>query len=349
MDKYLAYFDLLGTKNLAGNERDYFKKISALQKIIINNAVFLKTNDNKSNIAFFSDSCYIESYNLTEIITFLDRVRNELLSRSLYFNCALIKIETDYTDSFEYFTEITHIEDANKEDANKISGIAFYDHNVAKAYIAQDNFKGIGIYLDSSIIQDMQNDEFLQKKYFKNIFISKYDDYNTITFFYDVPCLAPTVEGSWTKSVIKSYYTASCDNEKYGRYYISLLSNMLYNSDCRNIEWNNATGQFENAPQLISALWQIFMDKKRYSILTCIDILVFVFLDKLFSESILSNDQMFNIVSRLLETDAIGNKYKTAMDNVPINAFALDVKNKERFKELCRKYIIISTISSEDT
>lgn len=332
--KYVAFFDLLGTQNISVNEQAYYENISSLQKSIIEMSSLLTYEGNKSNIGFFSDSCYIESNNVNNLILFLVNLRNDLITKDMFFNATII--ETDLKDnkkSFEYYT--------NTKEENKVSGIMFYDPSIARAYVEQIRYKGIGINLcfDNKGSKVIQDDKI---KMTKNLYMETHDDiYKTKTYI-DI-CIYPSsnLEEFWLSKIFEDYCLACCDNSRYGKYYISLLENILYSSDASNIRWNHNEQKFESAPLIFNMLFDIVTKKSKHEMLTGIDILAFSLIDRIYSSN-LDKSVVFEITDRFLENEAIGKNYLTNLEKIPSNAFLSENarNNIENFKKHCRTNIV---------
>lgn len=336
--KYVAFFDLLGTKNLSVDEEAYYDNIQFLQKRIIDFSTLLKHDNNVSNIGFFSDSCYVESYNINLLIDFLVNLRDDLITQNMFFNAAIVESDKNHnSDSFMYYTN----NNDNSKLNNKVSGIMFYDTSVAKAYIEQNRFKGIGI----SFRFNTNNADLLQKNklnLIKSTYMENHKDiYKTNT--YNDFRISPTkdLEEPWISKIIESYYLACCDNSRYGKYYISLLENILYSSDNANLHWNQELNKFDYGPLIYNILLDIVTDRSKYEMLTGIDILAFSLVDRIYSSN-LDKSVIHAITDIFLEGDSIGKNYLSRLEEVPENAFlsfsARD--NIEHFKNHCRTYIV---------
>lgn len=335
---YLAFFDLLGTQNFSGSATDYYKNIIELQKRIVDNHAYLNQNDNIYKIAFFSDSCYVESKNLVELIKYLEALRDDLSTLSLFFNAAVIKIDNKSNDykSFDY-TNATYNDNCN------VSGIMFYDNSVAKAYVEQNRFKGIGIHLSKEVIDDFRSNKELKGKLTKSIYLSDHKKYDSLTLYYDVVCSFPddVLREHWFMTIVKAYFFACCDNPRYGKYYISLLTNIINNSSV-DIEWDNRTSKFVNSDAIYNIMLSIFTSKDKYSLLTGIDIIAVVFINKILSSN-LPPHHIVEIIHILL--NEVAKKYLTNLDSVPWIAFLEKNNNEEQFKKYCREYIVLEKIN----
>lgn len=340
---YLAFLDILGTKNFSANAKRYYDNIVRLQERIKDCHALLAQNSNRYKIAFFSDSCYIESKNLEELIDYLSTLRDVLSTRSLFFNAAIIRVddENQKYKSFEYYNE--NKSNSKTQSQGIVSGIMFSHHSIARAYIEQNRFKGIGIYLSEDVWKDAKEDSRLKSRVVESIYLEDYTKYDSLTRYYDIACFlySDTQQACWVTTIVKAYLFACCDNPRYGRYYISLISNII-NSASGAIEWNDTDSKFINSHPIYNLLYSIFISKEKYALLTGIDILAIVFINKILSSDLNLND-VEEIINRLLE--GVLNKYLTNLDSIPWIAFFGNKENEETFKNQCKTFVFDSKIN----
>ena len=87
---YIAYLDVLGTKNSSENEDfdEYIKLIICFQNSLVRSSYLL---DDKGKIYFFSDCAYIESQSINSLISMLGSIRQNLFDDDIFIRGALIK------------------------------------------------------------------------------------------------------------------------------------------------------------------------------------------------------------------------------------------------------------------
>lgn len=338
--KYLAFFDLLGTQNFSVNAKDYFDKIRKLQERIQDNCAYLSANGNTFNVAFFSDSCYVESEGLYELLQYIKMLRNDLSSIALFFNAAVIKADVDYNRkiSFKNISE-TYFENGT------IHGTMFYDNSVAKAYIAHNRFKGIGVFLSQEVYKDAKKERKIKDELVKSIFLADHQKYESLTIYDDVAftSISNKMQDRWIAEILKAYFLACSDNERYGKYYVSLLTNII-NCASNDIEWDGTKKKFKNSDAIYNTMLSIFIDKNKHSFLTGIDVLAIVFINKILSSSLMTQ-QKVDIIHSLFDSECIANKYLTNLDSVPWLAFFGNKNNEEMFKKYCHEYIVNKKIN----
>lgn len=334
--KYVAFFDLLGTQNISVDEQAYYENINSLQESIIELSSLLEYDNNISNVGFFSDSCYAESYSIDNLILFLVNLRDDLISKDLFFNATIVEADVDINKkSFEYYTN-------SKKEKNKISGIMFYDPSIAKAYVEQIRYKGIGINLCFSD-KEKKVRQNSTTKLINILYMENHDDIYKTKNYTDISIYpAKHLEEFWLSRIIEDYCLACCDNSRYGKYYISLLENILYSSDISSIRWNHDNQEFESAPMIFNIIFDIITTKSKYEMLTGIDILAFSFIDRIYDATNLEKSEIYEITDRFLDNESIGKKYLTNLEKIPVNAFlSNNAQNHiESFKKRCRTNIV---------
>lgn len=334
---YLAYLDLLGTKNFSMKAKTYYDNIIQFKDRIIDNHILLASNDNAYKIAFFSDSCYIESKNLFELLKYLEALRDDLSTMSLFFNAAVVKVNKKMAEykSFSYTS--------SEKNNGSISGITFSDNSIATAYLEQNRFKGIGIHLSNDVYNDAKSVTQINAIMTDSIYLSDHTKYDSLTVYHDVICKpsSEVLPMLWMDGIIESYFYASCDNPRYGKYYISLLTNIINNAS-NDVGWNRARQEFISPNPIYNAMYSIFIDEKKYDLLTGIDILAFIFINKLFSSNLLEY-QTKRITHKLF--DNVLKKYLDNFDSVPWNVFLDNGDNKEKFRRYFREYITSTRIN----
>ena len=127
---YIAYLDLLGTKDFCNEKGIYKTNIDKFYK-----AVDLCSHiiGDKGRIGLFSDCMYIECFNLEWMLDFLTELRRLLIADNLFFNAALA--------AGELGPVTTH------KKTPHIDAVKFSDERITDIYCKQTLYRGIGIWL----------------------------------------------------------------------------------------------------------------------------------------------------------------------------------------------------------
>ena len=338
-DKYMAYFDLLGTKNVASSEDYYFESINIFRKRLIDNITYLQMDKNLYNVSFFSDCCYVESKKLSYLLLYLENLRNDLIAKHLFFNAAVIKAE--YTDCFSSF-ESTERGGNDK----RIVGTLFRDSIISDVYNAQSRFKGIGVWIEPRIIQeDILVDEKLRGIITDSFYMDEITQSMHISKYYDIRMNLHNspIEKDCLNSIIKSYFFACCETPRAGRYYSSLMITII-NSDDSDIHWNIKQKCFENTSYVIELVYKILRDPLQYKILTGFVYVAFAFINKIYNSK-LDNVAKADITNMFLEEGSIGNSFLTDLNHIPIDVLKSDkTDNVNLFKDYCRRFILSNKV-----
>lgn len=256
--KYNCYLDLLGIKELAKySSEKYFAAIDKFSKTIFKASHTFTQNGNSQNskVYFFSDCAFLESDSLKSILDYLMSLRYELTKNSpAYFYIAAVS-----THSLEAFTitgeQLTSYNQNNVQLSEEyktlleghesfLVGTVFNSRNISKVYILQNNFKGIGIYIDSDAIKSWEiflkatkpktfenEKKAFHNKYISDSFYFPIANSNIAYRFYDIKLTKEERSESNFNEIISRYHNANTKNSKYGRYYLSILINWIQNTD----------------------------------------------------------------------------------------------------------------------
>lgn len=340
LKKYMTFFDLLGTKNFSMDRDNYFDNINVFRKRIIDNVSYLSDNQNLYNVSFFSDCCYVESEDLNCLFDYLMNLRDDLLSKGLFFNAAVIKVE--YEGEFTSF-EITKLQ---KGDNRSVAGTLFNSNFISKVYDAQNKFKGIGIWISPDIIEESRSIDSFRKRIINSFYVEDTKFPSSVQRYFDIKIniTGTNIEKQYLNTIIKAYYFACCENPRAGRYYVSLLINAI-NSDNSNIFWSINEKRFEKTSYIYNLIFDILRDKEQYELLTGFEFIAFAFINKIFNSN-LSNSEINIVVKEFLSPKSIAHKYITDLDHIPVELLRnTKDDNVLLFKEYCRQYILSDKVS----
>lgn len=288
---YIAYLDVLGTKNSSENEDfdEYIKLIICFQNSLVRSSYLL---DDKGKIYFFSDCAYIESQSINSLISMLGSIRQNLFDDDIFIRGALIKgklgaLNGDDLDdcekrykgdkelsekmrvSLKYFRSL--------QNNTKIKGTLFFCKDVAKVYAYESQLKGAAFYVDSNIKKETQ--EVVKSGYISNI--SK----NTYCNFYDIKYDALSVSSSFIEKVFRHYALSNTSDIKYGRYYLTILISCVNSLNFSNIKYDEDKHKFIDAPDLFYSILNL---KKTHKIIynnaKGLEYLYFSLIDKFYTD-----------------------------------------------------------------
>lgn len=265
MKNYIAYLDVLGTKNSSENENfnEYIKLITCFQNALVLSADLLEKD---ARIYFFSDCAYIESTKINSIIETLSSIRLSLFDDDIFVRGALVEGElgalnsedikkciSRYSKNEEFMRKMkTPINFFTKsKSASKIKGTLFFSKDVAKAYYHESTLKGAAIFVDYDLKKEFKDTTSVA--IVKSGYISDVQK-NTYKSFYDIKYDSELITSSFIEKVLKHYTLSNTANVKYGRYYLTLLISCVNSVDYSNTKYDSKIKKFTNAPEIFSQI-----------------------------------------------------------------------------------------------
>ena len=331
---YISYFDLLGTRGFCEEPNIYYDNIVKFYEIVQQVSCLLKDDQESGGVAIFSDCAYAQSSSLNRLLSFVVGVRDRLMAQGLFFNAAIKKGNLG----------ISSIESSNK--SRPAIGVIFKDSQIASLYILQSQFKGIGIFIDRELIDEVnQNTDFKTSKCF---FLEEtFELGNKIILpkvYYDVKLR----NNSYTKEIehtldilYRNFYSAYIKSPHFGMYYVSILCNFLRSSD--NIfEWDYKKKTFSIQPLEFKSIWTMLKNNS-ITDLPGIEYLALIMVDVVYSSNI-STDIMVlkNFTQDLLQIESVERKFIHSLNNLPRDLFSEG--NRERFIRYCQDYLSSSFV-----
>ncbi|WP_321480582.1 hypothetical protein [uncultured Bacteroides sp.] len=230
MNSYVAYIDLLGIKDMAKYSVEaYYNAIESFTcELDTCTSVFEKKEYKNSFVYYFSDCAFIQCENFDALFTYMINLRYRLIQKNspLMFTAA---IEVNISDK--------NTDQALKKQNNSkyINGISFANKNICSVYVLQNNFKGIGIFIDDQVLIEWEKTLRAKDKFLvfdKEQYISKSFFFPTIysqnpVCYYDLKLTKPELETVYFENVLRRYHSADFKNKKYGRFYLSYLANWI--------------------------------------------------------------------------------------------------------------------------
>lgn len=203
--KCIAFLDLLGIKSIASFSNDlYFKHIQSFQRSV--DECRFVFGDCGYKIRVFSDCAYIESDRVPPLLKYLQILRKNLFLQEIFFNAAV----TSGTLGCSIHED------------EKIMCSLFESPDTVKVFSKQSAFSGIGIYVDSSLINH-------KNKYMKNNLVKSsyclYDKdeyiYSSFERYYDVRYEKNTIP--LVRYILMNFTKTITVNKKAARYYLSAI------------------------------------------------------------------------------------------------------------------------------
>jgi len=324
---YISYFDLLGTRGFCDNPHTYYENISAFKKAIKETAWLLK---DYGKVGVFSDSAYAESSDLKYLLDFLVELRDRLISENLFFNAVVKKGKLG-------------VEPMDSKDGNVAFGVAFTQSDIAELYIAQTNFKGIGIFIDKSIQDEVSSTGYRLNDCIYVRHNSDHTGYSPVKYK-DISFNASIHEKKsierLLKTVIRNMYSSYMKSPRFGVYYISILSNLI-RSYTDTFDWDLSKRCFTSVPLAFDLINRMIRDHfSDLSDLHGIEYLAFILLDVIYNSDNLHEAQKNDITLTFTKYDCIKSKYAHSLNQIPSELFSFNsdsqASNRELFITYCQ-------------
>lgn len=318
---YIAFLDLLGTKDFSGDPEVYTDSISRFYSEAKRSSYYLK---DYGNIGIFSDCLYAESRTLKELLDYLVILRKKLLVHNLFFNAAVTT------------GEIGIINQASSENAN-FWGVAFENSEIAKVYMLQNKFKGIGLWIDPDLYGEMpEKYQLVKSVYLPDVDRKELISYRDIAFElthrkYD------NFESGIINIALKQCLLSYTKSKRYGRYYLSLLTTLI-NSSKGEIEWDRKNQRFKKCPPVFSVIMELAEAKgEGYPEIQGLFILCLFVVEKAFqSDTVLDLDRKM-IVKKFMSYRCLSEPYAYSISELP-NVF--DGSFREKFIQIYQNDIV---------
>jgi len=321
-NNYIAYLDLLGTKNSRGDYKAYYENMLKFTDTLRTFGICLKKEAN-GKLVMFNDGAFVESSDLSVIISFLADVRDHLIVDGLFFKAALTKGKLD-------------VDPLNGRD-DVISGIICRSPDASAVYSMQESFKGIGIWIDPEVANDketVKNYNDLKDKLVKSVYIEsdeKSDNYKTIKYT-DVKIRTEydgynSFSKELARTVLEACLKAYTQSPKFGRYYLSLLATIIKSSSksaLSELKWNrakiddkNPNGlSFDNCPYIFNLILKMVCSDD-FNYISALDVLCFLIMESAFEQrNSISPDDKRSIVYAFSQYGCI-QKYNKNIDAIP--------------------------------
>lgn len=333
---YIAYLDLLGTKGFCEDEEIYYKNINRFSVAVESLSPIIGT---AGKIGIFSDCVYIECSQIDRILRFLTELRIMLIGDDLFFNAALTSGKLG----------VESINASSKKDGDSLKnsnifGVRFTNKEIAGIYCKQTSFRGVGIWIEPKILDNIKDTNF---KVVKSIYFSKekrngetvYEpkEYYDISLFRELDCNDSFDEKrkeDILSIIIKVLYTSHCKSRNYSAYYVSLLVNIIRSCSIDAIRWNRTNKAFVNGGIVFNIVYKFLRESDEYlDNLVGLDSMVFALLNEIYiCDSITAYDKSDITDFFMKEFDCLS-RYKYCLDTVPQEPFTN--QNRKTFINFC--------------
>ncbi len=199
---FISFIDLVGITSQAELlSDDYKKSIFCFEKALKK----CKERYEQICIGVFSDSAYIQSESINDLVNALTELRSDLFDVRVFFTASL--------------TVGTLGQCIHKE--KRFSGMTLGNPEAVKAYILQNQLKGIGINVDSTIAKE-HNSFVVDSFYKKNPLLEEYESFKDLRYQYNVGTLYTFLECS-----VFEYIKIGLLDNAAQRYYYSLVKTVI--------------------------------------------------------------------------------------------------------------------------
>jgi len=321
---YIAYIDVLGTKNSAENYN--YEKYLAL--IINFQTELLRIARSKlggnDRIHFFSDCAYIESNNLKTLIDALKFLRTQLFDGDLFLKGAIIQgklgaigkfsdVEEfmsyyDYGINDEEVTKATNCiftqNDSSLKD--KINGSLFFSTDICQAYTNENDLKGSAILIEEGLIKNNEIiNDIVESGYISNK--------NTFSIFYDIKYDENNITEAFLDKILSHYTKSNMQNKNYGRHYLSILISCINSTNFEKYDID-----FNNAPPILTKILKLKDTHKQiYNYAIGLEYLYLTLINKFYCDIDENSDLTKEFVKIILKNQKFLCKYLNNLSSIP--------------------------------
>lgn len=331
---YIAYLDLLGTKNFCEEGDSYYTNITRFTNDIKTLAPILKSG----KLGIFSDCVYIECKHIETLLRFLTKLRIMLMAENLFFNAAISKGSLGVKKIDSNTTE---------NDKENTFGVEFLSKEIVSIYCKQNDFRGIGIWVDDSIIDPIKQCQ--KYNVIKSLYFAKKENNGTTNYkaieYFDIPLFnleADSNDSYYEKRkkdilsiILQNMYKAHCQSQKFSSYYISLFVNIIRCCDTQKLKWNQINKEFENTSIEFDIIYKFLIECDKQSIdLIGMDYLCLALLDCIYNANSIVDFDKAEITKDFIDKfKCLKNNYQYSLEKVPSEPFTKN--NIKKFKLFC--------------
>ena len=210
---FIGFVDMLGTRSVAEYDHEkYTLHVRYFQERVICAAE--ESFGKHGKVYMFSDGAYFQANDLPMAILFYEKLRLQLLASSdgIFFQGSLT-------------TGTLGGNVKNKNDSTNVTAMSFSSADTVKAYVMQDNFKGIGIFVDPKLLGSRQQK--FRDKFVKSIF-KPYAEKDDFICFDDIK-YPENKEQSFImlEKALEKYAKTHLVHVPASRYYISMVKSII--------------------------------------------------------------------------------------------------------------------------
>ena len=311
-NKWIAFLDLLGTTQSTSEPSEYKLRISNFTRIIVAYSEKLGKN---SSISYFSDCMYVQSDSISCMVDYLSTIRGVLMSHDIYFSAAVRQGELSATHS-----------PGTGTDTCIIRGASFEGEHIAELYSYQDKFKGIGIRLDKTAVNELQADSKWKHRVVSSFYVP--DVSGQCKPFHDIAFVVDALrenERPLVKNLLMDAMHSNSRSPRQGRFYTALIITLMQSYRFMNITWEENT--FGVAPALYKIILSFAIDDKKMNNLYGLEHLSLILLDILYNNESLGRENKRQISRVILDSPIIKKKYGL-LGNIPKELFSTGNKEK---------------------
>ncbi len=334
MKHYIAYIDVLGARN--SSEKEDFDFYLNLISDFQNELLRAVKNLEDGRIHFFSDCAFIESKNLISLINCIRDLRDSLFDATPTFIRGAITLgvlgaingteSKDFIQNYYQDKNITNRFLSLKKNLNKyekeIKGTLFLSKDIAKLVYYEQTLKGAAIYLDESVLSDIEVSNVVNSGYLSDV--NKKEYYS----FYDISYNQDEITESFIEKLLRTYYKSNVYDVNYGRYYLTILISCINSEDFSQIIYNEENNEFENSKPIFDKIMNLRLEyKELYNNVKGLEYVYFCLINKLYSDIGETNRTTRIFVKKIMYNKKHLGAYSNKISQVPKSILSPRIKN----------------------
>jgi len=322
---FIAYIDLLGTKNYAENYnyKEYLGLIINFQTELLRMTQSKIGNDDR--VHFFSDCAYIESDNLETLIEALKFLRTQLRDSNLFLKGAIMKGKlgavgklsnlNEFMSYYNYDANDKEVADATRcvfaqkgsSSNDKISGSLFFSTDICQLYTIESELKGSAILIEEELINKKIKNYTVESGYISNK--------NTFSIFHDIKYDENEITEAFLDKILTLYTTSNMQNKHYGRHYLSILISGINST---NFAKENYDIGSDNAPPILTKILKLKNTHKQiYNYAIGLEYLYLALINKFYYDVDENSDLTKEFVKIILKKQKFLSKYLNNLSSIP--------------------------------
>ncbi len=334
---YVAYLDVLGSKNNIENENfeDYIEGLLNFQNELIK--IASRELVDKGRIHFFSDCAFIESSDLRAIVKALRKLRADLFNCNLFIRGALINgklgavSENDTEESIrDYYkddaiSKKAHkiLKVANNNLGKAIKGTLFLSKDVGKAVYYESILKGSAFYVENNLIREsryIMKNLVVNSGYISNIRENKYIS------FYDLKIEPQKITEKYIEKVFKFFTLSNMSDISYGRYYLTILITCVNSCSYNKIKYEN--NEFKNSPPVFTKILGLRdTNFYLYNSFKGLEFLYFALINKFYNDIGTNDEKTKAFCKKITSRNKYLEKYKNCLSSLPKDLISIQSRN----------------------